>query len=183
MGSGSLSQAILEAGGIAVEQDMLKRVCERMEGKTVHELIAEGSKLSARCVLPIRLIRPSARSVRTICPPDPPAQSVCPIRPSDQSAQSVRSVRPSVRSLCPIRPIHPIRPSDPSVRLGPRSWAHAAHRIPKDRQHNIGTSSKYKACEGISQMNIHKQTIIRNQYLSTLTNINQYCPSPAKRRN
>ncbi|CAK0897538.1 unnamed protein product [Prorocentrum cordatum] len=40
---------ILEAGGIACEDEMLNRLIERMEGKKVHELIAEGSKKFAAC--------------------------------------------------------------------------------------------------------------------------------------
>merc|ERR1719174_2719045 len=42
-------KAILEAGGIAIEEDMVKRVCKSMEGKTAHEVIAEGSKKFAAC--------------------------------------------------------------------------------------------------------------------------------------
>merc|ERR1719158_1703842 len=42
-------KAILEAGGIAIEEDMIKTVCKRMEGKTVHELIAAGSEKFAAC--------------------------------------------------------------------------------------------------------------------------------------
>jgi len=37
-------KAILEAGGIASEDKMIKMVCERMAGKSVHELIEAGSK-------------------------------------------------------------------------------------------------------------------------------------------
>eukprot|EP00929_Paragymnodinium_shiwhaense_P099044 TRINITY_DN6060_c0_g4_i1.p3 TRINITY_DN6060_c0_g4~~TRINITY_DN6060_c0_g4_i1.p3 ORF type:complete len:118 (+),score=60.40 TRINITY_DN6060_c0_g4_i1:96-449(+) len=40
---------ILDAGGISCDDVMLAEVCKRMEGKTVHELIAEGSKKFAAC--------------------------------------------------------------------------------------------------------------------------------------
>lgn len=35
-------KAILEAGGISYEDDMLTTLCEKMEGKQAHELITSG---------------------------------------------------------------------------------------------------------------------------------------------
>mmetsp|Transcript_28892 Transcript_28892/g.83722 ORF Transcript_28892/g.83722 Transcript_28892/m.83722 type:complete len:127 (+) Transcript_28892:81-461(+) len=42
-------KTILDAGGIECEQEMLDRVMQRMEGKQVHELIAEGYGKFAAC--------------------------------------------------------------------------------------------------------------------------------------
>merc|ERR1712060_976343 len=42
-------KAILDAGGIAYEQDMIDMVIERMAGKTVHEMISEGYEKFAAC--------------------------------------------------------------------------------------------------------------------------------------
>merc|ERR1719356_948819 len=42
-------KAILEAGGIEFEQEMLDRLIERMDGKQAHELIAEGYGKFAAC--------------------------------------------------------------------------------------------------------------------------------------
>eukprot|EP00444_Apocalathium_aciculiferum_P022318 CAMPEP_0183421120 /NCGR_PEP_ID=MMETSP0370-20130417/26890_1 /TAXON_ID=268820 /ORGANISM="Peridinium aciculiferum, Strain PAER-2" /LENGTH=151 /DNA_ID=CAMNT_0025605067 /DNA_START=78 /DNA_END=531 /DNA_ORIENTATION=- len=42
-------KAILEAGGIEVEQDMLDRVISKMDGKQAHELIASGHGKFAAC--------------------------------------------------------------------------------------------------------------------------------------
>jgi len=41
--------AILEAGGISYEDDLLDKVMERLKGKSVHELIAEGQGKFAAC--------------------------------------------------------------------------------------------------------------------------------------
>eukprot|EP00929_Paragymnodinium_shiwhaense_P099039 TRINITY_DN6060_c0_g1_i1.p1 TRINITY_DN6060_c0_g1~~TRINITY_DN6060_c0_g1_i1.p1 ORF type:complete len:120 (+),score=64.57 TRINITY_DN6060_c0_g1_i1:93-452(+) len=40
---------ILDAGGISYEEELLQELCKRMDGKTAHELIAEGSKKFAAC--------------------------------------------------------------------------------------------------------------------------------------
>mmetsp|Transcript_100127 Transcript_100127/g.156534 ORF Transcript_100127/g.156534 Transcript_100127/m.156534 type:complete len:116 (+) Transcript_100127:72-419(+) len=42
-------KAILEAGGIAFEEEMIARVCEKMDGKQAHELIAAGYGKFAAC--------------------------------------------------------------------------------------------------------------------------------------
>jgi len=42
-------KAILEAGGITCDDALLAEVCKRMDGKSVHELIAEGSTKFAAC--------------------------------------------------------------------------------------------------------------------------------------
>merc|ERR1719321_2105673 len=42
-------KTILEAGGIECDDKMLKVCLERLEGKQVHELIAEGSTKFAAC--------------------------------------------------------------------------------------------------------------------------------------
>eukprot|EP00449_Zooxanthella_nutricula_P002025 CAMPEP_0198513852 /NCGR_PEP_ID=MMETSP1462-20131121/16326_1 /TAXON_ID=1333877 /ORGANISM="Brandtodinium nutriculum, Strain RCC3387" /LENGTH=81 /DNA_ID=CAMNT_0044243281 /DNA_START=92 /DNA_END=333 /DNA_ORIENTATION=+ len=41
--------AILEAGGIEFEQEMIDRVIEKMDGKQAHELIAAGYGKFAAC--------------------------------------------------------------------------------------------------------------------------------------
>eukprot|EP00932_Pfiesteria_piscicida_P014749 SRR837773.26615.p2 GENE.SRR837773.26615~~SRR837773.26615.p2 ORF type:complete len:133 (-),score=51.08 SRR837773.26615:41-391(-) len=41
--------AVLEAGGIEIDQALLKLTMDRAAGKQVHELIAEGSKKFAAC--------------------------------------------------------------------------------------------------------------------------------------
>lgn len=42
-------KAILEAGGISYEDDMLTTLCEKMEGKQAHELITSGFGKFAAC--------------------------------------------------------------------------------------------------------------------------------------
>mmetsp|Transcript_86725 Transcript_86725/g.136825 ORF Transcript_86725/g.136825 Transcript_86725/m.136825 type:complete len:117 (+) Transcript_86725:102-452(+) len=42
-------KAILEAGGIAFDEEMIARVCEKMDGKQAHELIAAGYGKFAAC--------------------------------------------------------------------------------------------------------------------------------------
>merc|ERR1712151_1009206 len=42
-------KCILDAGGIAHEQEMIDMVIERMAGKTVHEMISEGYEKFAAC--------------------------------------------------------------------------------------------------------------------------------------
>eukprot|EP00928_Gymnodinium_smaydae_P093703 TRINITY_DN77_c1_g1_i9.p1 TRINITY_DN77_c1_g1~~TRINITY_DN77_c1_g1_i9.p1 ORF type:complete len:115 (+),score=60.38 TRINITY_DN77_c1_g1_i9:100-444(+) len=42
-------KAILDAGGISYEEDMIKLLCERMDGKQAHELIAAGYGKFAAC--------------------------------------------------------------------------------------------------------------------------------------
>eukprot|EP00438_Fugacium_kawagutii_P005774 Skav228435 [mRNA] locus=scaffold3558:83575:85666:+ [translate_table: standard] len=42
-------KTILEAGGISYEDDMLKTLCEKMEGKQAHELITSGMGKFAAC--------------------------------------------------------------------------------------------------------------------------------------
>mmetsp|Transcript_6143 Transcript_6143/g.9940 ORF Transcript_6143/g.9940 Transcript_6143/m.9940 type:complete len:116 (+) Transcript_6143:70-417(+) len=42
-------KAILEAGGIAFEEDMVSMVCEKMSGKQAHELISAGYGKFAAC--------------------------------------------------------------------------------------------------------------------------------------
>merc|ERR1719164_262926 len=40
---------ILEAGGIAFEEEMINKVCEKMDGKQAHELISAGYGKFAAC--------------------------------------------------------------------------------------------------------------------------------------
>lgn len=42
-------KAILEAGGISYEDEMIDEACKRMEGKQVHELISSGFGKFAAC--------------------------------------------------------------------------------------------------------------------------------------
>merc|ERR1712060_619186 len=42
-------KSILDAGGIAYEQNMIDMVIERMAGKTVHEMISDGYEKFAAC--------------------------------------------------------------------------------------------------------------------------------------
>mmetsp|Transcript_84036 Transcript_84036/g.131204 ORF Transcript_84036/g.131204 Transcript_84036/m.131204 type:complete len:115 (+) Transcript_84036:67-411(+) len=42
-------KAILEAGGIAFEEEMVTMVCEKMSGKSAHELITAGYGKFAAC--------------------------------------------------------------------------------------------------------------------------------------
>ncbi|CAE7348020.1 unnamed protein product [Symbiodinium natans] len=42
-------KTILEAGGISYEDDLINKLCERMEGKEAHELIKEGYGKFAAC--------------------------------------------------------------------------------------------------------------------------------------
>mmetsp|Transcript_138875 Transcript_138875/g.245383 ORF Transcript_138875/g.245383 Transcript_138875/m.245383 type:complete len:120 (+) Transcript_138875:129-488(+) len=42
-------KAILEAGGIEIDEDILSKVIERMDGKTAHEMIATGFTKFAAC--------------------------------------------------------------------------------------------------------------------------------------
>uniref|UniRef100_A0A7S2J6U2 60S acidic ribosomal protein P2 n=1 Tax=Alexandrium andersonii TaxID=327968 RepID=A0A7S2J6U2_9DINO len=42
-------KAILEAGGIDIDESMISKVCERMDGKQAHELISTGFGKFAAC--------------------------------------------------------------------------------------------------------------------------------------
>eukprot|EP00930_Biecheleria_cincta_P084107 TRINITY_DN73598_c0_g1_i1.p2 TRINITY_DN73598_c0_g1~~TRINITY_DN73598_c0_g1_i1.p2 ORF type:complete len:117 (-),score=40.63 TRINITY_DN73598_c0_g1_i1:82-432(-) len=42
-------KTILDAGGISYEEDMIAKVCERMDGKSAHELISTGFGKFAAC--------------------------------------------------------------------------------------------------------------------------------------